>query len=157
MNSRAIFVTEPDLGRLRALLRGMSESSIRDQEHLQDLRGELDRATAVDPDEVPEGVVTMHSQVRVEDVDTGETRMYTLVFPHEADVASGRISVLAPLGTALLGYREGDEVEWEMPGGVRRLRIREVQRAPLQSGTRPPASGADESGYSGSGDPPVPT
>lgn len=133
MNStRSIIVTEPDLGRLRALLRGQSESSLLDQEHLQDLKSELDRAVPVDAADVPPGVVTMHSQIRVEDVESGETRTYTLVFPHEADVASGRISVLAPLGTALLGYREGDEVEWEMPGGVRRLRIRQVVQHPHQ-------------------------
>lgn len=125
MNSRSIVVTEPDLGRLRALLRAQAEAS-RDQEHLQDLGEELARATIVDAADVPAGVVTMHSRVRVRDVQTDEEKTYTLVFPHEANLAAGRISVLAPLGTALLGYREGDEVEWEMPGGVRKLRILEV-------------------------------
>ena len=85
-------------------------------------------AVVVDAEDVPAGVVTMHSRVRVQDVATGESWTYTLVFPHDADIASGRLSVLAPLGTALLGYREGDEIEWRMPGGVRRVRILEVTR-----------------------------
>ena len=61
------------------------------------------------------------------DLSSGERREYTLTYPAEADVAAGRISVLAPLGTALLGYREGDEFEWQMPGGLRRLRIEKVR------------------------------
>jgi regulator of nucleoside diphosphate kinase len=51
-----------------------------------------------------------------------------LIAEPEADLNAGRISVLAPLGTALLGYREGDEVEWQMPGGLRQLRIERVRR-----------------------------
>lgn len=126
MNPRSIIVTEKDLGRLSALLRAQSEASGRDQEHLHDLQAELARAIVVDAADVPAGVVTMHSRVRVQDVATGESWTYTLVFPHDANIASGRLSILAPLGTALLGYREGDEIEWRMPGGVRRLRILEV-------------------------------
>jgi len=134
MNPRTIVVTEPDLKRLLSLVRRANDSG-QDKEHLQDLEEELARATVVDADEVPGEVVTMHSEVHVEDVETGETRVYTLTFPHEADVTSGRISVLAPLGTALLGYRENDELEWRMPGGVRRLRIRKVLHGSAQPAT----------------------
>jgi regulator of nucleoside diphosphate kinase len=62
----------------------------------------------------------------VHDLTSGARREMVLVLPGEADVAAQRISVLAPLGTALLGYREGDEVEWVMPGGLRRLRVERV-------------------------------
>ena len=69
----------------------------------------------------------MYSRVVVTDLTGGSRRAITLVYPHEADPAAGKISVLAPLGTALLGYREGDHVEWLMPGGIRRLRIENVR------------------------------
>ena len=77
----------------------------------------------------------MNSVATVFDLTGGDRREITLVYPHEAEPASGRVSVLAPLGTALLGYREGDEVEWLMPGGMRRLRIENV-RGPHETAVR---------------------
>ena len=126
-----IVVTGSDLKRLRAIL-GSRGISVRDREHLLDLSVELDRAHVVRDDEVPADVVTLQSQVRVRDPETGMPSNYTVVSPAQADVSSGHVSVLAPLGTALLGYREGDEVEWQMPGGIRRLWIeRVIQPQPL--------------------------
>jgi regulator of nucleoside diphosphate kinase len=119
----AIFVAEDDARRLAFLL---LDGGAHDSAHLRELRAELERAIIVAPREIPSGVITMNSVARVLDVTTGNRRSITLVYPHEADPAAGRISVLAPLGTALLGYREGDEVEWLMPGGMRRLRIESV-------------------------------
>lgn len=122
-----IVITRPDLERLRAVL-GSRNGSPRDREHLLDLREELDQARIVGAEEVPAAVVTLDSEVRVRDGETGVRSDYTLVSPAHADVRSGHVSVLAPLGTALLGYREGDEVEWQMPGGVRRLQIERVRQ-----------------------------
>ena len=84
-------------------------------------------AIIVAPRDIPPGVITMNSLVTVSDLTGGSRREITLVYPHEAEPAAGRISVLAPLGTALLGYRQGDEVDWLMPGGMRRLRIEDVR------------------------------
>ena len=138
MRDRPIFVTDSDATRIRGLLaaRGSVE---RDQDHLQELNAELERALVIEPGRMPCDVVTMHARVQVLDLTSGERRELVLVFPWQADVSAQRISVLAPLGTALLGYREGDEVEWVMPGGLRRLRIEKVRQA---SGTG--ASGARE-------------
>ena len=122
-----IVVTRTDLERLRAIL-GSARKSPRDREHLLDLRDELEQAQVVHDDEMPSDVVTLQSQVRVRDRETGMVSNCTLVSPAQADVSSGHVSVLAPLGTALLGYREGDEVEWQMPGGVRRLWIERVRQ-----------------------------
>ncbi len=97
-----------------------------DQKFLEDLDFELERAVVVDALDVPPSVVTMQSRVRVADLDSGERREFVLVYPSEANVSANRISVLAPLGTAVLGYREGDDVEWIMPSGLRRLRIERV-------------------------------
>jgi regulator of nucleoside diphosphate kinase len=123
-NNRLV-VTRPDVERLRAIL-GTRGGSVRDREHLLDLRDELERARVVAEHEISPNVVTLQSQVRVRDCETGASSEYTVVSPTQANVALGHISVVAPLGTALLGYREGDRVEWRMPGGVRRLQIEKV-------------------------------
>jgi regulator of nucleoside diphosphate kinase len=125
MRKRPIVISEPDALKLRALLTARARSE-RDQGHLEELRAELERALVTGSDQVPHDVITMHARVHVLDLESGARRELVLVFPAEADVHARRISVLAPLGTALLGYREGDEVEWLMPGGLRRMRIEQV-------------------------------
>ena len=148
MRERPIVVTEFDARRLRELLARQSETSIRDQAHLQQLQSELERALVLTWVETPTDVVTMHSAVRVLDVESGDQSDYTLVFPLEADVSARRISVLAPLGTALLGFREGDTIEWMMPGGMRRLCIERVYQ-PLAPGSEAPGDAAKHTGRIG--------
>ena len=143
MRERPIVVTDLDARRLRALLDRRSETSSVDQVHLQKLQAELERARVLLWAEMPTDVVTMHSEVRVLDLESGERSDYALVFPREADVSAKRISVVAPLGTALLGFREGDTVEWMMPGGMRRLRIERVHQpdpGEAQAQARAPAA-----------------
>ena len=94
------------------------------------LRSELERAEIVAPDEVPADVITMNSRAQLLDLDTNERMEFTLVFPNEADVEEGKISVLAPLGTAMLGYRVGNEFEWVVPYGRRRLKVIAVRFQP---------------------------
>ncbi len=133
MESRAIFVTKSDLERLRALVvkqRDVPGSS----GYLAKLQGELEKAEIVDPKDLPADVVTMRSTVELTDLDTGEAEVYTLVFPDEADIGRARISVLAPIGTAVLGYRVGDEFEWNVPVGIRRLRVSKVLYQPEAAG-----------------------
>ena len=125
MRDRHIVISKSDAASLRGLL-ATRMSAPRDHGHLDELGAELERALIAERDEVPGDVITMHTRVHVLDLKSQERREVVLVFPWESDPAAGRISVLAPLGTALLGYREGDEVEWTMPGGLRRLRIEKV-------------------------------
>lgn len=125
MRERPIVITQTDAARLRELLATRARAA-RDQEHLEELADELERARIADPNEVPADVITIHARIQALDLVSGERRELTLVLPRESDARPGRISVLAPLGTALLGYRAGDEVEWQMPGGLRRLRIERV-------------------------------
>ena len=95
----------------------------------ENLQAELDRADVLPAADVPDDVVTMHSQVYYVDETTGERRAVTLVYPHEADIAKGRVSVLAPVGAALLGLSTGQSIDWGFPHGVRRrLRVLEVNR-----------------------------
>ena len=125
----AIFVAESDARRLGFLLSGARATATHDLAHLHELRAELERAVIVAPQDIPPGVITMYSEAGVVDLAGGTRLDVTLVYPHEADPSAGRISVLAPLGTALLGYRQGDVVEWLMPGGIRRLRIESVRKS----------------------------
>lgn len=122
-----IVLSRPDVHRLRAIL-GARRGSFLDREHLDDLYAELEQARVLDEDLITADIVTIGSEVRVRDSGTGAFGDYVLVLPAHADLGAGHISVLAPLGTALLGYREGDEVVWRMPGGVRRLRIEKVRQ-----------------------------
>lgn len=131
---RHIFITEDDMARLRELVRQGRMASRKDQKHLAELDQELDLAEVIEAGDVTPDVVTMHSTVRVRDVDSGASRVYTLVFPVEADIDQERISVLAPIGTALLGYRSGDVFDWRTPGGTRRLQIEEVLFQPEAAG-----------------------
>lgn len=128
MRDHPIVISEPDARVLRGLLSARAARG-HDQEHLEELSLELERAQVLKPEQVAADVVTMHKPLRILDLSNGSRQELTLVGPAEANVSARRISVLAPLGTALLGYREGDEVEWLMPGGVRRIRIESVQSA----------------------------
>jgi regulator of nucleoside diphosphate kinase len=76
----------------------------------------------------------MRSKVRLKDLVSGESNTYSLVFPTEANFAEGKISVLAPIGTAILGYRQGDPIEWPVPSGLRRLKIEEILYQPESAG-----------------------
>ena len=97
------------------------------------LRSELERADIVAADKIPAGVITMNSRAELLDLDTQERMEFTLVFPAEANVEEGRISVLAPLGTAMLGYRVGNEFEWVVPYGRRRLKVLAVRFQPEEA------------------------
>ncbi|HEX7012820.1 MAG TPA: GreA/GreB family elongation factor [Steroidobacteraceae bacterium] len=121
-----ILLRKSDLLRLRSLL-GSSQRIGLDRHEHDDLFEEIDRATVVEDDALPADVAAIGSTVLVLDVDSGAHDAYTLVFPAQADISRRRVSVLAPLGIALLGSRVGDVVEWSMPGGVRRLSIEAVQ------------------------------
>ena len=134
MNQRDIYITEFDLNRLRDVLRARISIEARDRDHLESLENELDRAHVVDPSAVPHDVVTMNSQVRIEDVETGMETVYTLVFPSDAGIQEKKLSILAPIGTALLGARAGETVDWPVPAGVRTVRIKEVLYQPEAAG-----------------------
>lgn len=101
---------------------------------LEQLETELDRARVVPLHEVPEDVVVMNSELECEDVGTGQRRRLHLVYPKDADSNASRVSILAPLGCALLGLRVGQEIDWRMPAGLRRIRVVAVTRPPTAPG-----------------------
>jgi len=134
MRKREIFITSFDRERLEELIAVATEFGDHDRKDLDDLAIELARAKVVEPKNVPPTVVTMNSKVILRDFDSSEEMNYCLVFPKDAEISSGAISVLAPVGTAILGYKEGDVVEWPVPSGKRRIRIEKILYQPEASG-----------------------
>lgn len=126
-------MTEFDLRRLDALFERI-RNQVRPPSTLTVLERELEHAVVVKPEEIPATVVTMNSEVEVVDLDTEERRSVTLVFPSMAGIETGRVSVLAPLGTALLGCCEGASVALDTPRGARRLQVERVVYQPEAAG-----------------------
>jgi regulator of nucleoside diphosphate kinase len=130
-----IRITIGDMDRLRAVVErhagGVQDAAA------EMLETELDRAHVLPQDRLPPDVVSMHSRVLYEDVDTGERREVVLVYPEEADVQRSWISVLAPIGTALLGLSAGQSISWPVPGGrTRTIRVVSVVYQPEAPGDR---------------------
>jgi regulator of nucleoside diphosphate kinase len=123
-----IIVTDTDLERL------MSVVDQNDTSASAALEAELQRATVVKPAVVPPDVVTMDSELVYEDIDTHTRRQVRLVYPKDADASHGRVSVLAPIGSALLGLRVGQSIEWVVPNGRKRIRVVEIRYQPEASG-----------------------
>ena len=133
-SSATIHITEYDLERLLKLLHAAGSTQYRGSEYLKRLQSELERAIVVAPRDIPGDVITMNSTVALEDTATGEEEVYTLVFPEDADLTQGKLSILAPVGTGMLGYRVGDVFEWDVPAGKRRLLVKKIIYQPEASG-----------------------
>ena len=130
-----IYISEFDLKRLKELIKVAEEfGDKRVVRYLEELDEELDRAEAMKPQEIPDDVITMNSTFRLRDVDTDQEAVYTLVFPGDADSARGKVSILAPIGTAVLGYKIGDMIEWEVPAGRKRFKVEQIMYQPEAAG-----------------------
>ena len=130
-----IYITKKDRERLGGLIQQVRIQN--DRAHLgyvNRLEEELEEAEIVAPEAIPPDVVTMRSKVKLKDLDTNEERVYSIVFPSEANSDEGKISILAPLATALLGFRSGETVEFQAPTRLRRLKIEEILYQPESSG-----------------------
>ena len=132
MHSSPITIPSADYKRLLTLIDSARLDRRVSLAGIQALERELSRASVVDPSEIPSDVVAMNATVWFRDLDSDEIEEYTLVYPPEADVVHDRISVLAPIGTALLGYRVGDTVQWRVPSGKRRFEIINVEQETSQ-------------------------
>lgn len=129
-NARIVLTTR-DFDRLEALLDALPANSFPGKEALE---AELERAEIVEPDQIPPNVVTMNSTVRFTIADSGKEFSLTLVYPKDAGHAD-RVSVLAPVGSALLGLSVGDQLEWPTPGGgAATVRVIDVVYQPERAG-----------------------
>jgi regulator of nucleoside diphosphate kinase len=131
---RSIYITQFDMDRLMDLIEGVKAHAKKSNKNLDMLEQELLRAKLVEPKDVPSDVITMNSRVQITDVESAEQMTYTLVYPSAADIGQGRLSILAPLGIALLGYRKGDVIDWVVPSGSKKLRIDNVLYQPEAAG-----------------------
>lgn len=134
MGEQAIILTDYDAERLEALINGRKEMAVRDKGHLLELEYELSRAAVVNTKFIPSNIVTMNSKVLLWDISSNKEMIVTLVFPGDARIKDGKISILAPVGTAILGYAEGDIIEWPVPGGVKRIKIEKILYQPEAAG-----------------------
>jgi regulator of nucleoside diphosphate kinase len=134
MDRPSIFITTKDAEKLRKLIREAYHSDYRGSDYLKDLAGEIEKASVMQPDQIPADVITLNSTARLVDQETHEEMVYTLVFPEDADPSQGKISILAPIGTAMLGYKTGDTFEWDTPGGKRTIRVKEILYQPESAG-----------------------
>lgn len=122
MESNELYVSDRDFARLAPITRN------------HPLDGELGRAIVVPDERMPTDIVRLYSRVTYLDESTGVRRQIVLVLPEEADLDAGRISVLTPVGSALLGLRRGQSIEWPFPSGFpRMLRVLDVVPQELQS------------------------
>ena len=125
----SIYLTQDDLDRLFDLLEAYAAGS--GGRRFDKLENELVRAVVVSRDQIPKDVVTMNSRVEFEDETTGERHEFTLVYPGNADISKGSISILAPVGSALLGLSAGQSIDWDLPNGEkRRYRVISVPYQP---------------------------
>lgn len=134
MNKRPnITISTLDAERLEKLLDSYEDKDLPGKDELQ---AELDRADIVDPDKMPPNIVTMNSTVKFKVAGSGKEFSLTLVYPSSAGNNAETISILAPIGGALLGLSEGEEIEWPKPGGgVLSVQIIEVVYQPEREGT----------------------
>lgn len=130
MQEHSIIVSSTDMERLSHLVRDLRHSHFRDQGQVDLLGQTLENAAVTSSARFPRNAIKMNSRFRVLDLGTGKKQVYTLVYPDRAEASSGSISVLAPLGIALLGRRQGDTIEVDVPGRMRRLRIERVLYPP---------------------------
>lgn len=129
MSQEHLLITEQDYERLSLLVQHVVGDAAA---HLDE---ELGRAQVVSQKQIPTDVVTMNSKIRFMDEQTGRESEVTLVYPKEADVTKSRVSILAPVGTALIGLRIGQSINWPMPSGKsRKLKVVSIVYQPEASG-----------------------
>ncbi len=119
-----VVITEEDYNLLKPLVSGAAAEGSE-----MTLAYELNRATVVKKDEFPPDTIKLNSKVSVLDLETQKVREFIIVMPAQADIKQNKISVLTPMGAALIGFRKSDEVMWKLPAGMKKLRILEVNNS----------------------------
>lgn len=130
--SRKIYITESDKDKLLKIISKVQHEDLIDYQKLKDLEAEIKRADVTSISELPGNVITMNSKAIL--LIEGEEEEVTLVYPSEADILESKISVLSPIGTAILGYSEGDTIEWKVPNGSVQIEVKKVLFQPESLG-----------------------
>lgn len=124
-----LVLTKEDYQILNAYLKDTKSKMVFDQQNAEDLQAELKKARLVNEEEFPADAVRINSKVKIKAADKDGIMELTLVTPDEADIREKKISIMAPIGTALIGFRQGQDVEWQVPGGKKTFTILEVINA----------------------------
>lgn len=127
MNKKRIIVNSRDYTKLTGIISSKPGSS---ENEYRELYAELKNAVLVEPEKIPSDVITMNSKVRFKDVEESEDYIFSLVYPEDADTSKGKLSILAPIGIALLGYRVGDKIKWKVPAGIKTFLVEEILYQP---------------------------
>lgn len=130
--STGIYVTNTDRDRIKKILEKRPEGDRTIDKSIRKLRRELERAIVVEQKNIPADIITMNSkallQLNDEDVEI------SLVYPKDTDLAKMKLSIFSPIGTAILGYREGSTIEWEVPSGTSKISIQKILYQPEAAG-----------------------
>jgi len=122
--SRKIYITQSDKDKLLKIINKIQHEDMVNYQKIKDLESEVIRATVTSISELPSNVITMNSKAIL--LMEGVEEEVTLVYPTEADILENKISVLSPIGTAILGYSEGDVIEWKVPKGTVQVEVKKV-------------------------------
>jgi regulator of nucleoside diphosphate kinase len=121
-----LVLTIEDYNILTSLLNARWGKTAVDRKSAEDLKAELKKAMLVDKNDFPHDVVRLNSRVTIKSEDKNETMELMLVTPDKANIKENKISILAPIGTALIGFRQGQTIKWQVPAGKRTFTILEV-------------------------------
>lgn len=120
--------------RLSSLIESSKTVELQKRRILNSLDQELEKAKIVESKDIPKNVITMNSTVQIRDLGSGEKKEFTLVFPSDSRIEEGKISILSAIGMALIGYKAGDTIEFQVPSGMKRLKIEKILYQPEASG-----------------------
>lgn len=132
--TKDIYMTLPDLQSLQDLFSRYKHKDQFDLKMTSDLKSEIRRAKVIDPNHVPSNIVTLNSNIEIEDIDTGDRITFSIVLPEYANLDENKFSILTPIGISVIGYQLGDEIIWEVPKGKKRFRIIKIVYQPESDG-----------------------
>ncbi len=125
-----IYITKNDYKKLIDLI----DKKWPHDENDQNLLLELNRAQIIEPQEIPKDIITMNSKVGFIDLETNKEFEYWLVFPKAAEIEKNKISVLSPIGCALLGYKIGEVISLKTPRGEKKIKVEKILHQPEAAG-----------------------
>lgn len=129
-----LIINQNDSVRIKQLVSDSKNQRKYQTKEVFNLLKEIEKGNSYVPEKIPPQVVTMNSIVRVRYLDTNRTADLQIVYPDQADIKKGKLSIFAPIATALLGYQKGDQIEWEVPKGIITLLIEDILYQPEQAG-----------------------
>jgi len=129
-----ILISSLDAVRIQSRIDKARNGGINAPINLVPLMNELNRAKKVEPAKVPKDLVTMNSIITLQNIKTEQITKLQIVYPEDADLTKKKISIFAPIGTALLGYRKGDIISWTIPSGTAEFKILDIVYQPESEG-----------------------